>query len=330
MAEAPQFDPSIGQKHIIERPRLLKLLDETEAKIILLVAPAGYGKTTLARQWLRTRSEPRLWVRGRDALSGVGLAAAISEALPGEGNTVGGRLRQRMRASGPSLDASNAAGLLVDDLGLTAASLPWLSTTSMRSWVPKLNLSSTDFRNAGLRSLQQHANYRRLLQRSGSSIEMSTLSVRLTFAWMPERFVTCWRQPDKRPGRHSSRQLVVGPRWLVSLLRPDRRFHPLRSRSPSTTFLPPRCSPDSLQQYGTSLDASRYHLEPFPGSWDRLTGFLRRTSLRSVYPWPDDLVRATRDGRASPPFRTYLLQTLGDQERLELADGGRSQGVGDQ
>ena len=68
LAKAPQFDPSVDQKHIIERPRLLKLLNETEAKIILLVAPAGYGKTTLARQWLRTRGEPRLWVRGRDAL----------------------------------------------------------------------------------------------------------------------------------------------------------------------------------------------------------------------------------------------------------------------
>ena len=68
MPGAPQFDPSIGQKHIIERPRLLKLLDETEAKIILLVAPAGYGKTTLARQWLRTCVKPRLWVRGRDDL----------------------------------------------------------------------------------------------------------------------------------------------------------------------------------------------------------------------------------------------------------------------
>jgi LuxR family maltose regulon positive regulatory protein len=39
-------------RRIIERPRLLKLLDETEARTVLLIAPAGYGKTTLARQWL--------------------------------------------------------------------------------------------------------------------------------------------------------------------------------------------------------------------------------------------------------------------------------------
>ena len=42
------------ERRIIERPRLIKLLDESEARIILLLAPAGYGKTTLARQWAKT------------------------------------------------------------------------------------------------------------------------------------------------------------------------------------------------------------------------------------------------------------------------------------
>ena len=72
MSGAPQFDPSIGQKHIIERPRLLKLLDETEAKIILLVAPAGYGKTTLARQWVARQSRRVISLDGRsDARTAV-------------------------------------------------------------------------------------------------------------------------------------------------------------------------------------------------------------------------------------------------------------------
>ena len=42
------------ESRIIERPRLIKLLDETDARTILLLAPAGYGKTTLARQWAKT------------------------------------------------------------------------------------------------------------------------------------------------------------------------------------------------------------------------------------------------------------------------------------
>ena len=42
------------ERRIIERPRLIKLLDECQARVILLLAPAGYGKTTLARQWAKT------------------------------------------------------------------------------------------------------------------------------------------------------------------------------------------------------------------------------------------------------------------------------------
>ena len=64
----------VGRDHIIKRPRLTRLLDETEARVILLVAPAGYGKTTLAREWLadpvRTagtaeRRQRQTWQRSR-------------------------------------------------------------------------------------------------------------------------------------------------------------------------------------------------------------------------------------------------------------------------
>jgi LuxR family maltose regulon positive regulatory protein len=51
MEEGSKTHVAAAQRHIIERPRLTKLLDESTARIILLTAPAGYGKTTLARQW---------------------------------------------------------------------------------------------------------------------------------------------------------------------------------------------------------------------------------------------------------------------------------------
>ena len=46
---------TIPERRIIERPRLLNQLEETDARTILLIAPAGYGKTTLARQWAQHR-----------------------------------------------------------------------------------------------------------------------------------------------------------------------------------------------------------------------------------------------------------------------------------
>src|SRR5258708_24693054 len=64
-----------GQSFIIKRPRLTKLLDESEARIILLVAPAGYGKTTLAREWLSGR-EGVAWYSGRPAMADVAALAA--------------------------------------------------------------------------------------------------------------------------------------------------------------------------------------------------------------------------------------------------------------
>ena len=49
------------ERRIIERPRLIKLLDEAEQRTILLLAPAGYGKTTLARQWAKTLNRA-IWI----------------------------------------------------------------------------------------------------------------------------------------------------------------------------------------------------------------------------------------------------------------------------
>jgi SpoVK/Ycf46/Vps4 family AAA+-type ATPase len=50
MTKGHQRKATPRERRIIERPRLFKVLEDTEARTILLVAPAGYGKTTLARQ----------------------------------------------------------------------------------------------------------------------------------------------------------------------------------------------------------------------------------------------------------------------------------------
>src|SRR3954471_16483302 len=80
MEETTQLVLPAGRRHIIERPRLTRLLDQTSARVIMLVAPAGYGKTTLARQWLSSR--PHAWLQATPASSDVAaLAMSLLEAV---------------------------------------------------------------------------------------------------------------------------------------------------------------------------------------------------------------------------------------------------------
>jgi ATP/maltotriose-dependent transcriptional regulator MalT len=80
MTELREQAISVANRHIIERPRLTRLLDETTARVIMLVAPAGYGKTTVARQWMRERTHG--WLQGAAAYADVAaLAAGISRSL---------------------------------------------------------------------------------------------------------------------------------------------------------------------------------------------------------------------------------------------------------
>lgn len=81
----------------IERPRLTKLLDEAGARIILLLAPAGYGKTTLAQQWTRAR-ETVGWYSGGPAMVDVaGLSVGIVETLAAMGEPARSDLVERVR-----------------------------------------------------------------------------------------------------------------------------------------------------------------------------------------------------------------------------------------
>ena len=86
-----------ASRHIIERPRLTRLLDETTARVIMLVAPAGYGKTTLARQWLAKR--PHAWFEASSALADVaGLIRILGEALLPFSEPDDGRLLDLLRS----------------------------------------------------------------------------------------------------------------------------------------------------------------------------------------------------------------------------------------
>lgn len=106
----------VARRRIIKRPRLTQMLDESGARIVLLVAPAGYGKTTLAHEWLDDRQAA--WYRGSPASAdvaalAVGVATAAAEIVPGAGD----RMRQRLRATDrPEEDAGILAEMLAEDL----------------------------------------------------------------------------------------------------------------------------------------------------------------------------------------------------------------------
>ena len=97
--EAGQANPeSAARRHIIERPRLTRLLDQTQARVIMLVAAAGYGKTTLARQWLE--GKPHVWYGVTSASSDVAaLVLGLARVLTTPGNQEFALLRERLRAA---------------------------------------------------------------------------------------------------------------------------------------------------------------------------------------------------------------------------------------
>ncbi len=89
----------LWRRRIIKRPRLTRILDEANAPLVLLVAPAGYGKTTLARQWLAQGKRRHAWYTGTPPSSDVsalalGLARALETIVPGPAE----RMRQRLLA----------------------------------------------------------------------------------------------------------------------------------------------------------------------------------------------------------------------------------------
>src|SRR5580704_16992930 len=58
--------PRAGRRSVVERERLLKLVDDLEGvKLVVVSAPAGYGKSTLMLDWVRRlegRGVPTAWV----------------------------------------------------------------------------------------------------------------------------------------------------------------------------------------------------------------------------------------------------------------------------
>jgi LuxR family maltose regulon positive regulatory protein len=92
-------------------------LDEAKAQSILVTAPAGYGKTTLAREWLQGRDDVA-WYHATSASADVGaFSAGLAEAVGPVVLGAGERVRQRLRVGDATERlARPLAELLAEDL----------------------------------------------------------------------------------------------------------------------------------------------------------------------------------------------------------------------
>jgi LuxR family maltose regulon positive regulatory protein len=98
MDEAATTTPAAANDHIIDRPRLTSRLAESGTRISLLAAPAGYGKTTLARQWSALETGPVAWYRTTHASGDVAALAVGLDKVLAAATSPGGREPARVAA----------------------------------------------------------------------------------------------------------------------------------------------------------------------------------------------------------------------------------------
>jgi ATP/maltotriose-dependent transcriptional regulator MalT len=109
---------ALKRRRVIERPRLFALLDESKARVRTLVAPAGYGKSTLAEQWVARAGRRGAWYTARSASTDVAaLALGIARVCTGLVAECDARLREHLRAlPAPAENVETLAEILGEDL----------------------------------------------------------------------------------------------------------------------------------------------------------------------------------------------------------------------
>jgi DNA-binding CsgD family transcriptional regulator len=116
MADEPR-KPRLRKRRIIERPRLIRALDRSPARVKLVIAGSGYGKTTLLEQWAPRDGRQVGWFRAASspdvAVVARALATTCSQFFPG----VDRRLLERLAATeDPEREAVLLAEMLSEDV----------------------------------------------------------------------------------------------------------------------------------------------------------------------------------------------------------------------
>lgn len=118
MADGPR-KPKIRRRRIIERPRLIRALDRSSARVRTLVGDVGYGKTLLAEQWAPRDDRAVGWFRARASAADVAVTArALTQACGVVVDGAGRRLLERLAVTpDPEREATLLGEMLAEDLG---------------------------------------------------------------------------------------------------------------------------------------------------------------------------------------------------------------------
>ena len=123
-----KLEPPYRRPGIIDRPRLLARLDGIDSRVVALVAPAGYGKSTLAWQFAEASGRRVAWLsadsRDDDPATLVrSIAAALDRVVPLPLATVASVTvpgpsvwTHAVPALGAVLRGSSDARLVIDDV----------------------------------------------------------------------------------------------------------------------------------------------------------------------------------------------------------------------
>lgn len=97
---------------------MFALLDESKARVRMLIAPAGYGKTTLAEQWVARDGRRATWFTARASSTDVAaLALGIARSATSIVDDCDVRLRAHLRAlPAPAENVETLAEILAEDL----------------------------------------------------------------------------------------------------------------------------------------------------------------------------------------------------------------------
>src|SRR5215212_5279183 len=118
MVKGHQTQSVAPERRLLERPRLLAALDRANERITLVVAPAGYGKTTLVRQWIAESNAPWGWVRATPASADVVfLASTIGSSVAAHVPSLAPRIQARGGTLvKPEVEAQALAEIVAEEL----------------------------------------------------------------------------------------------------------------------------------------------------------------------------------------------------------------------